>query len=137
MNKTILIGRLTTDPEVRYSSGNNPTAIARYRIAVDRRFRRDNDPTADFIPCLAFGKAAEFAEKWLKKGTKIAVVGRIQTGSYKNNEDKTVYTWEVVVEEQEFAESKGSSAEPQSKPAQQTDEWMDVTNSLQEELPFI
>ena len=110
MNKVILMGRLTRDPEVRYSQGEQATAIARYTVAVDRRFRRDSDSqSADFIGCVAFGRQAEFAEKYLRKGTKIALTGRIQTGSYTNRDGQKVYTTDVVVEEQEFAESKGSS----------------------------
>ena len=110
MNKVILMGRLTRDPEVRYSQGENATAIARYTLAVDRRFNRNNDDqTADFITCVAFGKSGEFAERYLHKGTKIAVTGRIQTGSYTNKDGVKVYTTEVVVEDQEFAESKNAS----------------------------
>lgn len=112
MNKVILMGRLTRDPEVRYSQGAEPLAIARYSLAVDRRGRRDangGDQTADFIPCVAFGRAGEFAEKYFKKGTKIVVTGRIQTGSYTNKDGVKVYTTEVIVEEQEFAESKAAS----------------------------
>ena len=113
MNKVILMGRLTRDPEVRYSAGENSTCIARYTLAVDRRFSRgnsnDNDGNnADFIPCVAFGKSGEFSEKYLKKGTKIAVTGRIQTGSYTNKDGNKVYTTEVVIEEQEFAESRNT-----------------------------
>ena len=109
MNKVILMGRLTRDPEVRYSQGENPTAIARYTLAVDRRFNRNNDDqSADFIGCVAFGRAGEFAEKYFRKGTKIAVTGRIQTGSYTNKDGVRVYTTDVVVEEQEFAESKNA-----------------------------
>lgn len=119
MNKVILMGRLTKDPEVRYSQGEQSTAIARYTIAVDRRFKRDgDDQTADFIGCVAFGKAAEFAEKYFKKGTKIAVTGRIQTGSYTNKDGQKVYTTDVVVEDQEFAESK-KDGNGQATPAQQ------------------
>ena len=111
MNKVILMGRLTRDPEVRYSQGENALAIARYTLAVDRRFNRNNsdEQTADFINCVAFGRAGEFAEKYFRKGTKVAVTGRIQTGSYTNKDGVRVYTTEVVVEEQEFAESKNSS----------------------------
>lgn len=109
MNKVILMGRLTRDPEVRYSSGENALAIARYTLAVDRRFRKDNEASADFIGCVAFGKGGEFAEKYLRQGTKIVVTGRIQTGSYTNREGQKVYTTEVVVEDQEFAESKAAS----------------------------
>ena len=110
MNKVILMGRLTRDPEVRYSQGEQATAIARYTLAVDRRFKRDGDQTADFIGCVAFGKSAEFAERYLHKGTKIVATGRIQTGSYVNKDGVKVYTTDVVVEDQEFAESKNSAA---------------------------
>ena len=111
MNKAILMGRLTRDPEVRYTQGENQMAIARYTLAVDRRFNRNGDEnTADFISCVAFGKAGEFAERYFRKGTKIAVTGRIQTGSYTNKDGVKVYTTDVVVEEQEFAESKNSSS---------------------------
>lgn len=111
MNKVILIGRLTRNPEVRYSQANESMAIARFTLAVDRRGRKnDSDQqNADFISCVSFGKAAEFAEKYLKQGTKIAVTGRIQTGSYINKDGQKVYTTDVVIEEQEFAESKASS----------------------------
>jgi single-strand DNA-binding protein len=113
MNRVILMGRLTRDPEVRYTTGDNQMAIARYTLAVDRRFSRggNNDGnTADFIPCVVFGRSAEFTEKYLKKGTKIAVTGRIQTGSYTNKDGVKVYTTEVVVEDQEFAESKNAAS---------------------------
>lgn len=111
MNKAILMGRLTRDPEVRYSQGNNSMAVARYTLAVDRRTKRDGEEqTADFIPCVAFGKAGEFAEKYLRQGIKIVVTGRITTGSYTNREGQRVYTTEITVEEQEFAESKNSSS---------------------------
>lgn len=115
MNKVILMGRLTRDPDVRYSagSGDQQQAIARYTLAVDRRVRRDNnDPnaqTADFIGCVAFGRSAQFAEQYLHKGTKIAITGRIQTGKYTNRDGQTIYTTDVVVEDQEFAESKAAS----------------------------
>ena len=110
MNKVILMGRLTRDPEVRYSAGENALAIARYTLAVDRRFRRDGEATADFISCVSFGRTAEFAEKYFRQGLKIAVTGRIQTGSYTNKDGQRVYTTDVVVEEQEFAESKSAAA---------------------------
>ena len=109
MNKVILMGRLTRDPEVRYSQGENSTAIARYTLAVDRRFKRNNEESADFIPCVAFGKSAEFAEKYFRQGLKVVVTGRIQTGSYTNRDGQKVYTTDVVVEDQEFAESKAAS----------------------------
>lgn len=108
MNKAIEIGSLTRDPEVRYSQGNN-TAVARYTIAVDRKFKREGEQTADFIPCVVFGKQAEFAEKYFRKGTKVVISGRITTGSYTNKDGQKIYTTEITVEEQEFAESKGSS----------------------------
>lgn len=110
MNKVILMGRLTRDPEVRYSQGDNAMAIARYTLAVDRRFNRGGDEnSADFIGCVAFGKSAEFAERYLHKGTKLLVTGRIQTGSYTNKDGVKVYTTDVVVEDQEFAESKNNA----------------------------
>lgn len=109
MNKVILMGRLTRDPDIRYSGGDNSMAIARYTLAVDRRFRRDGEQSADFIGCVAFGKSAEFAEKYLRQGTKLVVTGRIQTGSYTNKDGVKAYTTDVVVEEQEFAESKAAS----------------------------
>ena len=138
MNKVILMGRLTRDPEVRYTQGDNAMAIARYSLAVDRRFKRDGEPDADFINCVAFGKSGEFAEKYLRKGTKIAVVGRIQTGSYTNKDGQKVYTTDVVVEEQEFAESKnsGSSDNNQSIPTNKNTDFMSIPDGIDEELPF-
>lgn len=146
MNKVILMGRLTREPEVRYSQGENATAIARYTLAVDRRFKRDgSDQTADFIGCVAFGRSAEFAEKYLHQGTKIAITGRIQTGSYTNKDGQKVYTTDIVVEEQEFAESKNSAAAsgyqpaPQSAPAPSAaagDGFMNIPDGIDEELPF-
>lgn len=143
MNKVILIGRLTRDPEVRYSQGDNSLAIARYSLAVDRRFKRPGEADADFINCVTFGKAAEFAEKYLKQGTKIAVTGRIQTGSYTNKDGQKVYTTDVVVEEHEFAESKANSSDtgfqPTSRPAPSQavgDGFMNIPDGLDEELPF-
>ena len=141
MNKVILMGRLTRDPEVRYSGGENPTAVARFSLAVDRRFKRQGEADADFINCVAFGKIAEFAERYLKQGTKVAAVGRIQTGSYTNKEGQRVYTTDVVVEEIEFAESKGSqnggNAQAQNQmPAPGSDGFMDIPDGVDEELPF-
>ena len=112
MNKVVLMGRLTKDPEVRYTQGENSMCIARYTLAVDRRFSRNNNndgQNADFIPCVAFGKAGEHAEKYYRKGIKVAVSGRIQTGSYTNRDGVKVYTTEVIVEDQEFAESRNAS----------------------------
>ena len=151
MNKVVLVGRLTRDPEVRYSQGDNATAVARYTLAVDRRFRRDGEPTADFIPCVIFGRSAEFAEKYFRQGLKVIVTGRIQTGSYTNKEGQKVYTTDVVVEDQEFAESKAVSdanagsfraAAPSPTPAPATpvsdagDGFMNIPDGIDEELPF-
>lgn len=134
MNKVNLIGRLTKEPDVRYSQGENPTAVARYTLAVDRRFNRNEENSADFINCVAFGKSGEFAEKYLKKGMKIAVSGRIQTGSYTDKETgKKVYTTDIVVEEHYFCESKGQE-EPSAQPA--STDFMDIPANVQEELPF-
>ena len=165
MNKVILMGRLTRDPEVRYSQGENPTAIARYTLAVDRRFNRNGEEnSADFIGCVAFGRQAEFAERYLHKGTKIALTGRIQTGSYTNRDGVKVYTTDVVVEDQEFAESKNASSGGNSgstgynnggynnggynnnggyaggsanqQPAPAADGFMNIPDGIDEELPF-
>ena len=147
MNKVILMGRLTRDPEVRYSSGENALAIARYTLAVDRRFHKDNEASADFIGCVAFGKGGEFAEKYLRQGTKIVVTGRIQTGSYTNREGQKVYTTEVAVEDQEFAESKAASQNnsqtsagnrQQPPPPMPTDKdgFMQIPDGIDEDLPF-
>ena len=110
MNKVILMGRLTRDPEVKYTQGENAMAIARYTLAVDRRFKREGEAAADFISCVAFGRAGEFAEKYFRQGLKVIVCGRIQTGSYTNREGKKVYTTDVVIEEQDFAECKERGA---------------------------
>ena len=142
MNKVILMGRLTRDPEVRYSQGENSTAIARYTLAVDRRFRRNNDgeQSADFIGCVAFGRSAEFAEKYFRQGLKVIVTGRIQTGSYTNKEGQKVYTTDVVVEENEFAESKRSDdnapASSAPTPMPGGNGFMNIPDGIDEELPF-
>ena len=146
MNKVVLMGRLTRDPEVRYSQGDNPLAIARFTLAVDRRFRRDGEQTADFINCVVFGRSAEFTEKYFHQGTKVVVSGRIQTGSYTNRDGVKVYTTEVVVEEQEFAESKAASesnggyrAPAAAAPAPSVDAgdgFMNIPDGIDEELPF-
>lgn len=165
MNKVVLMGRLTKDPEVRYSQGEQPVAIARYTLAVDRRFVKRDDPnaqTADFISCKAFGRQGEFAEKYLKKGTKICVSGRIETGSYVNKDGVKVYTTDVVVDDQEFAESKnaqgggqggysgggyqggGGSYQGGGAPANNSyqqqeapaDGFMNIPDGIEEELPF-
>lgn len=162
MNKVVLMGRLTRDPDVRYSQGETPLAIARYTLAVDRRFKRNGEQDADFINCVAFGRTAEFAEKYLKQGTKIVISGRIQTGSYTNRDGVKVYTTDVVVEEQDFAESKAAASsytggyqqqggyanapEPQAAPAPTSrpapseavsDGFMTIPEGIEEELPFI
>lgn len=143
MNKIVLMGRLTRDPEVRYSQGANATAVARYSLAVDRRFKRDGEPTADFINCVAFGRIAEFAEKYFRQGLKVVVTGRIQTGNYTNKDGVRVYTTDVVVEEQEFAESKAVSenhsyqASPMPSPSADIgDGFMNIPDGIDEELPF-
>ena len=145
MNKVMLMGRLTRDPEVRYAQGATPLAIARYTLAVDRRFRRDGEATADFIPCVAFGRQAEHAEKYYHQGLRVTISGRIQTGSYTNKDGVKVYTTEVVVEEQEFAESKAASdanaggyqAAPAPAPsAPAGDGFMNIPDGIDEELPF-
>ena len=137
MNKVILIGRVVRDPEIRYSQGASSTCIARYTLAVDRKFKQEGQPNADFINCIAFGKLGEFAEKYLHKGVKIAVTGRIQTGSYKNKDGNTVYTTDVVVEEQEFCESKSqSNSKPQPTPSNDNS-WMSIPDNLDDNsLPF-
>ena len=157
MNKVILMGRLTRDPEVRYTQGDNPLAIARYSLAVDRRQARSNngdEQTADFINCVAFGRTAEFAERYLRKGTKIAVTGRIQTGSYTNKDGVKVYTTEVVIEDHEFCESRNASGNDGGfnggnggfggfgggnvapAPSGAGDGFMNIPDGIDEELPF-
>ena len=152
MNKVILMGRLTKDPEVRYSQGETPMAVARYTLAVDRRQARsnNNEQKADFINCVAFGRAGEFAERYFRKGTKIAVTGRIQTGSYTNKDGVRVYTTDIVVEEQEFAESKNASSGNEGgyqsggynggynrpAPGGAGDGFMNIPDGIDEELPF-
>ena len=123
MNKVILMGRLTRDPDIRYTQGAEPMAIARYTLAVDRRIKREGEAAADFISCVAFGKLAEVAEKYLHKGTKIIITGRLQTGSYTDRDGRKVYTTEVIVEDQGFAESKKSQ-----------NDFMDIPEG--EKLPF-
>lgn len=147
MNKVILCGRITRDPEVRYGGVNN-TAVARYSLAVDRKFKQEGQPTADFINCVAFGKQAEFVEKYLRKGTKILVTGRIQTGSYTNKDGQKVYTTDVMVDEHEFVESKNanqgdSSFTPSNTVSTSTqvapksdDGFMNIPDGIDELLPF-
>lgn len=132
MNKVILMGRLTRDPEIRYTQGENQVVIARYTLAVERRYKRESEPSADFINCVAFGKTAEVAEKYFRKGIKIAVIGRIQTGNYTNQDGMKIHTTDVVIEEQEFAESKSSSQ--QSSP--DANGFTNIPEGIDEELPF-
>ena len=147
MNKVILMGRLTRDPEVRYSQGTNSrgesTAIARYSLAVDRKFKRDGEPDADFFNCTCFGRNAEFAEKYLRKGIKILVTGRIENNNYQNRDGQMVYSVQVMVDEQEFAESKNASGASDNsdynRPAQQQpagDGFMSIPDGIDDELPF-
>ncbi len=150
MNKVELIGRLTRDPEVKYTQGQEPMAVARYTLAVDRRRGRQQEQTADFISCVAFGKGGEFAEKYLHKGIKIAVTGRIQTGSYTKQDGTKVYTTDVVVEEHEFCESKSANDVAQTQSFINTavgssstrsetraiDGFMSIPDGIDEELPF-
>ncbi len=152
MNKVILMGRLTRDPDVRYSQGDRPTAVARYSLAVNRTFKRDGEPDADFINCVAFGRQAEFVEKYFHKGIRVVVSGRIQTGSYTNRDGVKVYTTDIVVEEQEFAESKASGErggndfaggyggyQPSGRPMPSqapSDGFMNIPDGIDEELPF-
>ena len=144
----ILIGRLTRDPEIRTAQNKESMTVARYTLAVDRRYKKDSDQSADFINCIAFNRNAEFAEKWFKKGIKVAVVGRIQTGSYTAKDGHKVYTTDVVIDEQEFAESKSANSNYQSqgndRPPQQqnrqtppsSEEFMNIPDGIDEELPF-
>ncbi len=145
MNKAVLMGRLTRDPEIRYTEGHNTQesmCIARYTLAVDRRgTKREGQQTADFISCVAFGRAGEFAEKYFRRGLRITVSGRIQTGSYINREGQKVYTTDVVIEEQEFAESKGESQGGRQGKQEQgymtaDGGFMNIPEGIEEELPF-
>ena len=143
MNKCTLVGRLTRDPEIRYSQGENATATARFSVAVNRRFKNsEGNYDADFINCVAFGKSAEFVEKYFKKGMAIGLTGRIQTGSYTNKDGQKVYTTDVVVEETEFVESKGASSTDNSNnsrpapSATNNNDFMSIPDGVDEELPF-
>ena len=130
MNKTLLIGRTTKDPDIRYTQNEQPMTIARFNLAVDRRFKKDGEQSADFISCVAFGKTAEFIEKYVFKGTKIAVEGRIQTGSYTNKDGNKVYTTDVVVEQVEFA---GAKTDSKSAAKESNDDFMNVADGLDDE----
>lgn len=141
MNKVELVGRLTRDPEVRYTTGENASAIARFSVAVNRRFKNaEGNYDADFINCVAFGKTAEFIEKYFRKGMAIGLAGRIQTGSYTNKDAQKVYTTDVVVEETEFVESKGGNGASDNAPSRpapsNSDGFMNIPDGIDEELPF-
>ncbi|MCR5791962.1 MAG: single-stranded DNA-binding protein [Lachnospiraceae bacterium] len=146
MNKAILMGRLTRDPEIRYSQGESSTAIARFSLAVDRRFKRAGDAEADFFNCTAFGRQAEFVEKYLKQGTKILLTGRIQNDNYTNKNGEKVYSVQIIAEEIEFAESKNAAANNNAggfdtparpEPSQAAgDDFMNIPDGIDEELPF-
>ena len=136
-NKVVLCGRLTRDPEVRY--GDNQKAVGRFNIAVDRKFKREGDPTADFFNCTAFGKTAEFVEKYLKKGTKMLVFGHIQNDNYTNKDGQTVYSVQIIVDELEFAEGKGSSGASNNNnaaPQEGQESFMNIPQGIDDELPF-
>ena len=139
MNKVILMGRLTRDPDVRWTQGPEQSAVARYTLAVNRRFQKEGGATADFISCVAFGRQAEFAEKYLRQGTKIAIIGRIQTGSYTNRTGLAVSPKEMVVEEQEFAEGKNAERprEQGATPQANTDGFMTIPDGVDEDIPFM
>lgn len=141
MNKVVLMGRLTRDPEVRYSNGENAIAVARFSLAVDRRFSRDGERETDYISCVAFGRNAEFFEKYVHKGMRMTVCGRIQTGSYTNKDGNKVYTTDVVIEEQEFAESKNSSSggteQKSDSGTTNSDGFMNIPDDIDDELPFV
>ena len=139
MNRVILMGRLTRDPEVRYTSGENSMAVARYTLAIDRVMKKQGEQSADFINCVAFSKAAEFAEKYFRQGMRVLVSGRIQTGSYTNKEGQKVYTTEVIIDTQEFADSKGAgdSNYHTSASSESNDGFMNIPDGVDDEgLPF-
>lgn len=138
MNKVVLMGRLTRDPEIRYSTGEKSMAIARYTLAVDRKGRKDNSgQTADFIQCIAFDKSGEFAEKYFRQGMRVLISGRIQTGSYTNKEGQKVYTTDMIIEEQEFADSKNSGSGSNGSNKPDTDGFMDIPDGVDDPaLPF-
>lgn len=147
MNKVIMMGRLTRDPEVRYSQGASQTAIARFSLAVDRRWKREGEPDADFFNCTVFGRQADFVEKYLRQGTKVVITGRIQNDNYTNKEGQKVYSVQIIVDEIEFAESKNAAASNAGAPAYQADSrpspsqaagdgFMSIPDGAEEELPF-
>lgn len=131
MNKTIMCGRLTKDPDVRVSTGNTPTTIAKFSLAVDRRFKREGQPDTDFFNCVTFGKQAEFVEKYLHKGTKVLLSGRLENNNYKNKDGQMVYSIQISVEEIEFAESKNAETKKNDN-----NDFMSIPEGLEEDLPF-
>lgn len=144
MNNVSLVGRLVRDPEVRYGQ-NESVSVAKFSLAVERRFKRDGEPTVDFINCTVFGKSVEFTEKYFRKGMRVAITGRIQTGSYKNKDGQTVFTTEIIVESQEIAQSKSesnesstaSNAEARKSPyGSSGDDFMSIPEGAEDELPF-
>ena len=139
MNLVVLMGRMVRDAEVRYSQGSDNLAIASFTLAVDRKFKKDGEPTADFINCKCFGRSAESLDKYCQKGTKIAVTGRWQSGSYKNKDGNTVYTNDCIIDSWEFAESKGSNESNETpQPSNTTgDGWMNVPDGMSDDLPFV
>lgn len=136
MNSVVLMGRLVRDPDVRYAQSDQAMAVARYTLAVDRRLRAGQEKQADFISCIAFGKAGEFIEKYCKKGTKLVVRGHIQTGSYQKQDGTKVYTTDVVADEQEFAESKSSQNQTPAQGVAGAQGFMNIPDGIDEELPF-
>lgn len=137
MNKVILMGRLARDPEIRYTQGENSMVVARFTLAVDRRFKRDNQPKADFISCICFRKTAEFVEKYCKKGTKLVVEGSWQTGSYTNKDGNKVYTNDCLVDNCEFAESKATAEQNQKNDNKSgNDDFMNIPDGVEDGLPF-
>lgn len=140
MNKVILMGRLTMEPEVKYTAEDNPTAVAKYQLAVKRNYAREGQPNSDFIRCVTFGRNAEFTEKYLHRGTKIVITGRIQTGNYTNQAGQKVYTTDIIVEEQEFAESKAVNEERANAAASgmeaDNEGFMNIPDGIDEDLPF-
>lgn len=145
MNKVILLGRLARDPETRYGGANDSMAVCRYTLAVDKKFKKDGEAIADFINCISFGKSAEFAEKYFTKGLRVAVSGRIQTGSYTNRDGQKVYTTDVVVEEHEIAQSRSEASNQQESNRQpeispygkdKDNGFMNIPDGIDDELPF-
>lgn len=138
MNQVCLVGRLTNDPEIRYTQGEKPMAVAKYTLAVDRRYKKDGEPTADFIRCVAFGKNAEFAEKFMSKGRRFGITGSIQTGSYQNKDGQTVYTTDIIVNSQDFCDSKQDGGGFGGGTSADSDGFMNIPDGVEDEgLPFV